>query len=202
MRAKYDFIAAYELGYADVAFGKFNFACQKGDKRGCHQLGLLYVYAPKPKKDTDKAFKIFVKNCDDGHAASCFVPSWFYAGGISATIDAKKSLDMIIKSCDIGYGEGCAEPARAYARSQNAQQDVKKEQIFTQRPAQTDTSKVAWKRKNFTKGQRTRTIKTDKIFDVSCERGIYEACYVVCAICQNSLKDDKAAKKYYKNAAS
>lgn len=119
----------------------------------------MYVYAPKPKKDTDKAFKIFVKNCDSGHAASCFVPSWFYAGGISATIDAKKSLDMITKSCDIGYGEGCAEPARAYARGQNAQQDVKKEQIFTQRPAQTDTSKVAWKRKNFTKGQRTRTIK-------------------------------------------
>ena len=87
----------------------------------------MYVYAPKPKKDTDKAFKIFVKNCDSGHAASCFVPSWFYAGGISATIDAKKSLDMITKSCDIGYGEGCAEPARVYARGQNAQQDVKKE---------------------------------------------------------------------------
>ena len=50
LRVKYDFIAAYELGYADVAFGKFNFACQKGDKRGCHQLGLLYVYAPEPKK--------------------------------------------------------------------------------------------------------------------------------------------------------
>ena len=126
LRVKYDFIAAYELGYADVAFGEFNFACQKGDKRGCHQLGLLYVYAPKPKKDTDKAFKIFVKNCDGGHAASCFVPSWFYADGISAIIDAKKSLDMITKSCDIGYGEGCAEPARAYARNQNAQQDVKK----------------------------------------------------------------------------
>ena len=96
---------------------------------------------------------------DGGHAASYFVPSWFYDGGISATKDVKKSLDMITKSCDIGYGEGCAEPARAYARSQNAQQDVKKEQIFTQKPVQTDTSKVAWKRKNFTKRQRTRTIK-------------------------------------------
>ena len=80
---------------------------------------------------------------DGGHAASYFVPSWFYDGGISATKDAKKSLDMITKSCDIGYGEGCAEPARVYARGQNAQQDVKKEQIFTKRPAQTDTSKVA-----------------------------------------------------------
>ena len=96
---------------------------------------------------------------DGGHAASYFVPSWFYDGGISATKDVKKSLDMITKSCDIGYGEGCAEPAKAYARSQNAQQDVKKEQIFTQKPVQTDTSKVAWKRKNFTKRQRTRTIK-------------------------------------------
>ena len=66
MRAKYGFIAAYELGYADVAFGEFNFACQKGDKRGCHQLELLYVYAPKPKKDTDKAFKIFVKTATAG----------------------------------------------------------------------------------------------------------------------------------------
>lgn len=92
--------------------------------------GLLYVYAPKHKKDTDKAFKIFVKNCDGRHAASCFVPSWFYAGGISATKDAKKSLDMITKSCDMGYGEGCAELARAYARSQNAQQDVKKRANF------------------------------------------------------------------------
>ena len=44
--------------------------------------------------------------------------------------------------------------------------------------------------------------KPIKIFDVSCERGIYESCYVVGAICQNSLKDDKAAKKYYKNAES
>lgn len=135
LRAKYDFIAAYELGYADVVFGEFNFACQKGDKRGCRQLGLLYVYAPKPKKDTDKAFKIFVKNCDGRHAASYFVPSWFYAGGISATIDAKKSLDMITKSCDIGYGEGCAEPARAYARSQNAQQDVKNSKFSPKGPA-------------------------------------------------------------------
>lgn len=50
----------------------------------------MYVYAPEPKKDMDKAFKIFVKNCDGRHAASYFVPSWFYAGGISATIDAKK----------------------------------------------------------------------------------------------------------------
>ena len=44
--------------------------------------------------------------------------------------------------------------------------------------------------------------KPIKIFDISCERGIYETCYVVGAIDQNSLKDDKAAKKYYKNAAS
>ena len=42
--------------------------------------------------------------------------------------------------------------------------------------------------------------KPIKIFDISCERGIYETCYVVGAIDQNSLKDDKAAKKYYKNA--
>gem|GEM_PF-1814648 len=159
LRAKYDFIAAYELGYADVAFGEFNFACQKGDKRGCHQLGLLYVYAPKHKKDTDKAFKIFVKNCDGGHAASYFVPSWFYDGGISATKDAKKSLDMITKSCDIGYGAGCAEPARAYARGQNAQQDVKKEQIFTERACLNGYFKSCLETENFTKKQRTRTIK-------------------------------------------
>gem|GEM_PF-4696870 len=44
--------------------------------------------------------------------------------------------------------------------------------------------------------------KPIKIFDASCERSIYEACYVVGVIYQNSLKDDKAAKKYYKNAAS
>ena len=203
LRAKYDFIAAYELGYADVVFGEFNFACQKGDKRGCRQLGLLYVYAPKPKKDTDKAFKIFCQNCDGRHAASYFVPSWFYAGGISATIDAKKSLDMITKSCDIGYGEGCAEPARAYARSQNAQQDVKKEQIFTERACLNGYFKSCLETEKFYKEATDENYKKPiKIFDVPCERGIYESCYVVGAICQNSLKDDKAAKKYYKNAAS
>ena len=88
------------------------------------------------------------------------MPSWFYAGGISATKDVKKSLDMITKSCDIGYGEGCAEPARAYARSQNAQQDVKKEQIFTEKGLpKRILQKLLGNGKNFTKGQRTRTIK-------------------------------------------
>ena len=163
----------------------------------------MYVYAPKPKKDTDKAFKIFVKNCDGRHAASYFMPSWFYDGGISATIDAKKSLDMITKSCDMGYGAGCAEPARAYARSQNAQQDVKKEQIFTQKACPNGYFKSCLEAEKFYKRATDENYKKPiKIFDVSCERGIYEACCVVGAICQNSLKDDKAAKKYYKNAAS
>ena len=163
----------------------------------------MYVYAPKPKKDTDKAFKIFVKNCDGRHAASYFMPSWFYDGGIIATIDAKKSLDMITKSCDMGYGAGCAEPARAYARSQNAQQDVKKEQIFTQKACPNGYFKSCLEAEKFYKRATDENYKKPiKIFDVSCERGIYEACCVVGAIDQNSLKDDKAAKKYYKNAAS
>ena len=159
LRAKYDFIAAYELGYADVAFGEFNFACQKGDKRGCYRLRAFVCLRPWAKKDTDKAFKIFVKNCDGRHAASYFVPSWFYAGGISATIDAKKSLDMITKSCDIGYGEGCAEPARAYARSQNAQQDVKNSKFSPKGLPKRILQKLLGNGKILQKGQRTRTIK-------------------------------------------
>jgi len=46
LRAKYGFIAAYELGYADVAFGEFNLACQKGDKRGCYRLRAFVCLCP------------------------------------------------------------------------------------------------------------------------------------------------------------
>ena len=66
---------------------------------------------------------------------------------------------MITKSCDMGYGAGCAEPARAYARGQNAQQDVKKEQIFTERACLNGYFKSCLETENFTKKQRTRTIK-------------------------------------------
>ena len=77
LRAKYDFIAAYELGYADVAFGKFNFACQKGDKRGCHQLGLLYVYAPEPKKIRIRLLRFLSKTATAGtpQAVLCYLGS-------------------------------------------------------------------------------------------------------------------------------
>ena len=49
---------------------------------------------------------------------------------------------------------------RRRARSQNAQQDVKKEQIFTEKGLpKRIVQKLLGNGKNFTKGQRTRTIK-------------------------------------------
>ena len=64
-------IAFYDNKDYDKAFESFKKACDDGNMRACHNLGVMYEYAIGVEKDFGKAAELFKKACDGGEMNGC-----------------------------------------------------------------------------------------------------------------------------------
>ena len=64
-------IAFYNNKEYDKAFESFKKACDGGDMRGCHNLGVMYEKGNGVEKDLGKAVQLFKKACDGGDLDGC-----------------------------------------------------------------------------------------------------------------------------------
>ena len=56
-------------------------ACDAGDMRGCHDLGVMYADGNGVEKDFKKAAELFKKACDSDIADGCRMLGALYANG-------------------------------------------------------------------------------------------------------------------------
>ena len=72
--------------YLDNLGTEYRFSCYyENEPKGCH---LLADYMEAIKKDSDTAFKVYLKNCDErNHAHSCHKVAGYRDGGSEFKVD-------------------------------------------------------------------------------------------------------------------
>ena len=82
-------------------------ACDSGNMRGCHNLGVMYTNGDGVKKDFGKAVQLFKKACDGGNMLGCTNLGSMYANGDGVEKDFSKAAELFKKACDGGEMNGC-----------------------------------------------------------------------------------------------
>jgi len=105
-------------------------ACDRGDLRACHRLGLLLDDDSGMPLDGRGAFDAFETACDGGHAPSCGRLATLYRVGPPSSDPgaSAKALDLYGRACDAGFPGPCRaaavmlgdDPARAKALEERA----------------------------------------------------------------------------------
>ena len=67
-------------------------ACDAGDMRGCHDLGVMYADGNGVEKDFKKAAELFKKACDGGVVFDCSTLGAMYVKGNGVEKDFKKAV--------------------------------------------------------------------------------------------------------------
>ena len=82
-------------------------ACDAGDMRGCHDLGVMYADGNGVEKNEQKAVELYKKACDGGEMLGCFNLGTMYAKGSGTEKDLGKAAELFKKACDGGDMNGC-----------------------------------------------------------------------------------------------
>ena len=85
---KGDFIKANEL---------FTKACNSGNAKSCHNLGLMYANGQGVNQDHLKANEFLTKACDNGMTESCYNLAISYANGLGVKRDYFKANELYKK---------------------------------------------------------------------------------------------------------
>ena len=64
-------IAFYDNKEYDKAFESFKKACDDGNMRACHNLGVMYEKGNGVEKNEQKAVELYKKACDGGEMLGC-----------------------------------------------------------------------------------------------------------------------------------
>ena len=82
-------------------------ACDSGNMRGCHNLGVMYTNGDGVEKDFGKAVQLFKKACDGGEVRGCYNLGVMYADGDGVEKNEQKAAELYKKACDGGDLDGC-----------------------------------------------------------------------------------------------
>jgi len=87
----------------------FKKACDYGDPKGCHALGIFYDSGKGVVKNAKQAVKYYQKACikDDYRACSNLAVMYYQGTGVKK--HAGKSATLFKKGCDGGYKKGCKQ---------------------------------------------------------------------------------------------
>ena len=86
--------------------------CEKGDTRGCVNLGLMYDYGSGVKQDYFEAVKLYRRACEKGEARGCSHLGAMYEFGWGVRQSNDEALTYYGKACDLKNQGGCDGYAR------------------------------------------------------------------------------------------
>ena len=100
-------IAFYDNKDYDKAFESFKKACDDGNMRACHNLGVMYEKGNGVEKNEQKAVELYKKVCDGGEMFGCHNLGVMYTNGNGVEKDFGKAAELFKKACDGGDMNGC-----------------------------------------------------------------------------------------------
>jgi TIR domain/Sel1 repeat len=108
-------------------------ACDGGERKGCHDLGLMYYRGDGVAQDLNHAADFFKRACDAGGPAGCLDLGLMYLRGEGVPKDLNRAADLYRRACDAGAPPGCTDLGRMYRNGEGVVQDLNRAADFFKR---------------------------------------------------------------------
>jgi TPR repeat protein len=99
-------------------------ACDGGDPKSCHNLGLMYNDGQGVPADRVKAAYLFRHACDGGVVDSCYNLGVMRSTGEGVPQDHAMAAALFRTACDAGYAKGCHNLGVVYQNGQGVPQEM------------------------------------------------------------------------------
>ena len=117
-------ISAYRAKQFSQAAELYRKACDGGERKGCHDLGLMYFRGEGMEKDLKRAAGLFKRACDAGGMGGCLDLGLMYLKGEGVPKDLKRAADLYTRACDGGAPPGCTDLGRMYHDGEGVAKDL------------------------------------------------------------------------------
>ena len=97
-------------------------ACERGGRRECYRLALLYQSGEGVTKDTPRAVDLYRRACSDGGAHGCFV-NGFASDGARGVERPKIAAALFDAACEKGVAVGCFDLGNLYEMGEGVPRD-------------------------------------------------------------------------------
>jgi len=99
-------------------------ACDGGERKGCHDLGLMYYKGEGVVKDLNRAARLFKRACDAGGSGGCQDLGLMYSRGEGVAKDLIRAADLYKRACDAGAAPGCTDLGLMYNKGEGVAKDL------------------------------------------------------------------------------
>ena len=157
------------------AYNAYTHACENGDQRGCHALGLMHAEGRHVPQNIPAALGHLGSACSAGEGVSCGAMALILR--LQSPPDIEKSLVYCRKGCELGDLDSCAQ--EAYIFTQPPRSDMKQAAHLFKRYCNQSHAKSCF---NYAvmlyKGQGVAEDREHslRVMSFACELGDAEAC--------------------------
>ena len=110
----------------------YRIGCDRGNMRGCNNLGYMYLHALGVTQDYARARQLSTKACDCGDMVSCNDLGYMYQLALGVTQDYTRARQLYTKACYGGEIVGCGSLGYMYQQALGVTQDyTRARQLFT-----------------------------------------------------------------------
>jgi TIR domain/Sel1 repeat len=117
-------LSAYRAKQFSQAAELYRKACDGGERKGCHDLGLMYYRGEGMEKDLNQAAGLFKRACDAGGTGGCLDLGLMYLRGEGVPKDLNRAADLYKRACDAGAPPGCTDLGRMYHEGEGVVKDL------------------------------------------------------------------------------
>ena len=117
-------LSAYRGKQFSQAAELYRKACDGGERKGCHDLGLMYLRGEGMEKDLNRAAGLFKRACDAGGTGGCLDLGLMYLRGEGVPKDLNRAADLYKRACDAGAPPGCTDLGRMYHDGEGVAKDL------------------------------------------------------------------------------
>ena len=117
-------LSAYRAKQFSQAAELYRKACDGGERKGCHDLGLMYYRGEGMTKDLTRAGGLFKRACDAGGTGGCLDLGLMYLRGEGVPKDLNRAADLYMRACDAGAPPGCTDLGRMYHDGEGVAKDL------------------------------------------------------------------------------
>ena len=117
-------LSAYRAKQFSQAAEFYRKACDGGERKGCHDLGLMCYRGEGMEKDLNRAAGLFERACDAGGTGGCLDLGLMYLRGEGVPKDLNRAADLYKRACDAGAPPGCTDLGRMYREGEGVAKDL------------------------------------------------------------------------------
>jgi uncharacterized protein len=117
-------LSAYRGKQFSQAAELYRKACDGGERKGCHDLGLMYYRGEGMTKDLNRAAGLFKRACDAGGSGGCQDLGLMYSRGEGVVKDLNRAAGLFKRACDAGIAPGCTDLGLMYYKGEGEAKDL------------------------------------------------------------------------------